>query len=298
MVASKRSRSIANKIVAAQSKLIRKGVRAGAKFGFRAQRRALAAYPNGDPAKVFVRELLKAVPTLSDGMIVAHMQGDRLVHGELRLAREFKTVFGKTKRALEKRLRLQESVIAKLATTYRSEALAVLEQTGLLAAANISEAMVAIQVEGLHVGAAKKRLRETFKKLGLTPTNSYSMENVFRTQINIGYSAGRWSANQDPAIDEILWGYEYVTVGDARVRPTHAGLDGSKYPKNHAFWKTNFPPNGYSCRCQAIELFEAPEGGTEAAPSTFTTEQDGKTVTVQPGADPGFRYNPGEVLAV
>ncbi len=241
---------------------------------------------------------MKALPTLRDGMIVAHMEGDKLVHGQLRLARESTTVFGKTKKALEKRLQLQESVIAKLATTYQSEALSVLEQTGLLAAANISEAMVAIQVEGLHVGAAKKRLREVFKKLGLTPTNSYAMENVFRTQINIGYSAGRWSANQDPAIDEILWGYEYATVGDARVRPEHQGLDGVKLPKGHAFWKTNFPPNGYSCRCQAIELFEAPDNGEALPPNEFTTVQDGKSITVQPGADPGFRFNPGEVLAV
>ena len=79
---------------------------------------------------------------------------------------------------------------------------------------------------------------------------------MVRTQISIAYSAGRWNANQDPAIQEILWGYEYVTVGDNRVRPPHEAIDGAAYPKEHGFWGTNWPPNGNSCRCDVLELFK------------------------------------------
>lgn len=45
---------------------------------------------------------------------------------------------------------------------------------------------------------------------------------------------------------------QYSTVGDSRVRPSHAVLDKYTAPKSHFFWKTNYPPNGWSCRCMVV----------------------------------------------
>lgn len=45
---------------------------------------------------------------------------------------------------------------------------------------------------------------------------------------------------------------QYSTVGDSRVRPSHAVLDKHTAPKSDLFWKTNYPPNGWSCRCVVV----------------------------------------------
>lgn len=43
----------------------------------------------------------------------------------------------------------------------------------------------------------------------------------------------------------------YRTVGDAAVRPSHAAMNGITLPIRHVFWTTNYPPNGWECRCDA-----------------------------------------------
>jgi SPP1 gp7 family putative phage head morphogenesis protein len=142
----------------------------------------------------------------------------------------------------------------------------------------------------MHVNAGVNELRKALALEGLTPDNSFTLEAIFRTQTQVAYSAGRWNADQDPAVQEILWGYKYVTVGDDRVRPEHVGLDGATFPKDDAFWNTHFPPCGWGCRCQAIPIYEE----AEVVRPPAEIEVDGKMV--RPGADPGFRFNPGKVF--
>jgi len=55
-------------------------------------------------------------------------------------------------------------------------------------------------------------------------------------------------------------------VGDDRVRDSHAELNGVRAPKDDPIWTQIWPPNGWSCRCTTLEIFEpepvkaAPEG--------------------------------------
>lgn len=56
----------------------------------------------------------------------------------------------------------------------------------------------------------------------------------------------------------------YRTVGDGRVRPEHAALNGVIKPIDDPFWKAYYPPNGWRCRCTVMNTAEkASEGEFE-----------------------------------
>jgi len=105
------------------------------------------------------------------------------------------------------------------------------------------------------------------------------------TFAQISYAAGKYTAGQNPAIQSILWGYEYVTVGDERVRDEHAGFDGTRLPKSNEFWQIFTPPNGWNCRCSIIDIFEAEQ---PVAPHIAGG--------VEPSADPNFTFNPAQFV--
>ena len=52
---------------------------------------------------------------------------------------------------------------------------------------------------------------------------------------------------------------QYETVGDGRVRPEHAVLDGIVKPVDDKFWNVNYPPNSWNCRCYTIQSNDALE---------------------------------------
>ena len=51
--------------------------------------------------------------------------------------------------------------------------------------------------------------------------------------------------------------WQYHSMGDDHVRPTHEALDGVVLPCDHEFWKTHFPPWEFGCRCQVIPISQA-----------------------------------------
>ncbi|MFH2012509.1 MAG: phage minor head protein [Pseudomonadota bacterium] len=75
---------------------------------------------------------------------------------------------------------------------------------------------------------------------GLTP---HHLDNIFRTNIQTSYMAGRHEQMKRISKRRPFW--QYDAVNDSRTRPTHAEMDGKVYPHDHPFWKTWYPPNGY-----------------------------------------------------
>ncbi len=181
-------------------------------------------------------------------------------------------------RTLEQQLDI--SFLNSAQEQWETTALQVLDATSIEI-----ETKLRTTVNGLIAGGATTRqatsvLQSTFDSLGLTPTNSFQLETIFRTQSQIAYQAGRWKVDQDPDIQEILWGYEYFTVEDNRVRPEHAALHGTILPKDNQFWLTFWPPNGWNCRCQVLPVFRrvpVKNPPADAAP------------------DDGFSFNPGVI---
>ncbi|WP_239802907.1 phage minor head protein [Campylobacter sp. RM12651] len=48
----------------------------------------------------------------------------------------------------------------------------------------------------------------------------------------------------------------YVAIMDNRVRDSHKAFHGLILPKEHSFWRNNYPPNGWGCRCKIQALSE------------------------------------------
>lgn len=73
----------------------------------------------------------------------------------------------------------------------------------------------------------------------------------YNTSIGQARSASLWKDIQDLKKEFPL--LRYSTVGDKRVRPTHAAINGVIRPVDDPFWDTNYPLNGWRCRCTVVQ---------------------------------------------
>ena len=120
----------------------------------------------------------------------------------------------------------------------------------------LTDAIQDITINELTEAQGIKRIKRAFQLAGTSAQHDYWYTTIYRTETQIAMAGGRWESAADPILGTILWGFEYVTMGDQNVRPLHAKADGTVLPKNNPWWDINFPPCGYACRCQAIEVFE------------------------------------------
>ena len=115
---------------------------------------------------------------------------------------------------------------------------------------------------------------------GLTP---WHLENIFRTNIQTAYQAGRYGQMLEQKERFPYW--EYDAVNDSRTRPSHGALDGKIYPANHNFWNTWYPPNGFNCRCSVNAIHK----------NVF--EDENLKIETKPPVgipDPGWDHNPAK----
>lgn len=171
----------------------------------------------------------------------------------------------------------------------QSSALRILQDTGVKAETALRNKVSDLIIEGAPTGRAVAELEREFEKLGLSPRAQYRLEAIFRTQAQIAYGAGRWEYYQDPDIQEILWGYEYVTAGDDRVRPAHEAMDEMRLPKDDSRWSALWPPNGWNCRCQVIAIFTDDK-------KLARKKEPRKIKGDVPNPDQGFSFNPGTLF--
>jgi len=154
------------------------------------------------------------------------------------------------------RLIQELKTIKKLISRYHPPVFNILKNASTKVNDNLRQVVNDLILKGATVQEGSKVLAEAFAANGLSIKEPFKIETIFRTQSALAYAAGRWQSDQHPAIQEILWGYKYVTVGDSRVRPQHKVLDGVTLPKDDEFWLYFWPPNGWNCRCSVISLFE------------------------------------------
>lgn len=120
-----------------------------------------------------------------------------------------------------------------------------------------------------------------FRKFANVINNAYNknwLEAEYVTSINMSRGAADWERIQDEK--DIFPFLQYTTVGDANVRDEHVVLNGIIRRVDDQFWSDFMPPNGWRCRCDAIQL----ENGAET---------DLRKVN-KPKLDPVFDGNSGK----
>lgn len=273
-----------------RSRIEAEGIRVLRRLGFRFRVDMLKAIRRGDDPREAVRQLLGQMqPVIITGMVAAHLSG------RLRSVRSAKSIagvslelatgdpFADAMAFFEKRLDADSLVIDRLRDQYTREAQDVLGLLGGEVDLAIDRVTAEVAQQNLPTRSAVQSMREALDKIGITNTSTHLIETTVRTQTQIAYSAGRMNANDDPAIREILWGYEYAAVGDSRTTDLCTALDGMRRPQNDAAWDSLVPPNHYNCRSSLIEIFND-DSLASATP----------VPNVQ--AMPGFDFNAGKLF--
>ena len=241
---------------------------------------------HGHELQAHIDDAMKPLASiLRDAMVVAHLRGrQRAVitsaHG-MAARRKAAGAYDEAMKWRAARMNLSDAEIAHLKDLYGREAVEVTRVAAGSLEAKARGAVYESLQEGLHVKGGIAAMRNAFDAAGVTVERPFLLETLVRTQTQLAYGAGQWNADQDPAIQEILWGYEYVTVGDDRVRENHAEMDGMKAAKDHDCWTVCWPPCGFNCRCSILECYEEDD---EAVPENYADLPD-----------PGWGFNPGMV---
>lgn len=77
------------------------------------------------------------------------------------------------------------------------------------------------------------------------------LKTEYNSAIAQAQSASQWQEIE--SVKDTLPTLTYHTVGDQRVRFSHAELDGISRPVEDKFWNKNFPPNDWNCRCTVLQ---------------------------------------------
>lgn len=132
-------------------------------------------------------------------------------------------------------------------------------------------------------------------------------ENWLQTEYNNALASAQMAVKWNDFVDNMdVNGYlEYSTVGDSRVRPAHAALDGVTLRIDSPVWDRIYPPNDWSCRCTVVPGVASKAGNdadigrqSKSLVTGYFDNHVGKTGIIfkeQDGAHPYFLNVKGKV---
>lgn len=85
-------------------------------------------------------------------------------------------------------------------------------------------------------------------------------KNYLQAEYQTAKQGAKMAANWERYVEnaERYPNLEYRTQNDDRVRDSHASLHGIVAPIDSDFWKSNYPPNGWRCRCYVVQTAADP----------------------------------------
>lgn len=296
--------TIAKAIDAERQALLRPEPRLTTGLARRMVQAAKRAYRDGSPIVLALEPHYATMRSaLRDALVGAHINGLLLATATAGAqglgARQFARGIGdQYEAAVEfaaKRAALDTVTLNAITETYTAHAVTVTSGLSAVIETEVALAVTEAVSRGTHVREGMQLIQEAFGRAGAAPQAKHALEVIFRTQTMLAHSAGRMVQNADPAIDEIIWGYEYVAIMDARVRPAHAALHGSRYAKADPRLREVTPPNGWNCRCTLIEIFDTDDARlrTEKLPPEVAVIEGQRVI---PGPDEGWDFSPLDVF--
>lgn len=132
-----------------------------------------------------------------------------------------------------------------------------------------------------------ERFHEDVRKIDSRYNGNY-LYAEYNHAVGASLMASRW---QQIEADGDRYDLQYRTAHDDRVREDHAILDGTTLPPSDPFWELYLPPNGWNCRCQAVQVrrgkFERSDPALAMLRGNNCTEAAKQQI---------FRFNPGKSL--
>lgn len=122
---------------------------------------------------------------------------------------------------------------------------------------------------------------DEFRRLALQVSENYNVNWLaaeYDTAVASGQAAAKWQDIQ--RTKKALPMIRYITAGDERVRLAHQLLEGITLPVDDPFWDEWFPPNGWRCRCDVMQV-----SGPIRRPGRLPSQTE---------VPPSFRNNPGK----
>lgn len=122
--------------------------------------------------------------------------------------------------------------------------------------------------------------------------NAQYNHNYLYAEYNHALGAAQMAAKwHDFEQDGDRYNLQYRTAGDDKVREEHAILNGTTLPPSDPFWDMFLPPNGWNCRCTAVQVRKNkyPASDPELAMKRGQNCTEGAKKAI-------FRYNAGKSL--
>ncbi len=145
-------------------------------------------------------------------------------------------------------------------------------------------------------------LDAVFLRSGYATLQPFHLETVFIQNLTNAFQAGKFGELSQPEVQEAFPFWQYITLDDGHVRPTHQAMNGFVAKAGDPIWQTWYPPNGYRCRCD-VEVLTAEEAAEldiqDVQPSGFPVEEQGIS-KVPAGARPdkGFDRAPSKSMGL
>ncbi|NDK99449.1 phage minor head protein [Photorhabdus bodei] len=149
----------------------------------------------------------------------------------------------------------------------------------------------------------------TEERVTIQQGSPWRLDTIFRTNMSVLYSAGRWAEQMENIDDRPYW--MYTGINDNHTRKSHLALHGLVFRSDDPFWQAFYPPNGWRCRCSVIALShdDVRSRGTKVMNSGKAIGWELKLVSQQTGemqpvatfntgitkvaTDVGWSYSPG-----
>lgn len=183
---------------------------------------------------------------------------------------------------------VRPEVFNRLKEAHRTRAFTVKGLQDEYVLESIKEALLDALEEGLTTRDFIEGIEDLFETRGLgRPPGDWHLQTVFRTNTQAAYQAGHYQQMRQVRDTRPFW--QYLTVGDDRVRLAHLELHGIVRRADDPFWLKWYPPNGFNCRCTVVSL------------SMEEMEEEDLRIETRPWPelpDEGFRTSPVEWLGI